>query len=185
MKNDIKFISERISYRKTSEETTIIITGKIERSKESLLLAWILAWSFCGILILIALFGDYPREQKLYFVIFLSFWTYFEYKVIYVFRYRKWGKEYLRIADGKLTIKRSISKIAKANEYFIENIRNLSIIEKNNKSFFQQLEKSFWTIGDEGISFEYLGKFIKLGIQLDEVENKKLLKFLKEELQVK
>lgn len=182
MKNDIKFISERISFRKSPDETTIIITGKIDRSKESLLLAWILAWSFCGILILVSLFGDFPREQKLYFIIFLSFWAYFEYKVINVFRYRKWGKEYLRIADGKLSIKRSISKIAKANEYFIENIKNLSIIEKNNKNFFQQLEQSFWTIGDEAVSFECLGKYIKFGIQLDKNEANKLFKLIKEEL---
>lgn len=182
MKNDIKFISERISYRKTADETTIIITGKLNRAKESLLLAWIIAWTICGLFILYALFDDYPKEQKLYFIIFLSFWAYFEYKIIKVFRYRKWGKEYLRIADGKFFIKRSSSKYAKADEYFLENIQNLSLIPKDEKSFFQQLEQSFWTIGNEAIYFQYLGKFIKLGIQLEDFEKKTLLRLLTESI---
>jgi hypothetical protein len=178
MSKDIKFISERVSYRKTPEELTIVITGKIEKSKETLLLTWLLAWSFCGIYIFIQLFLDYSREEKLYFIVFLSFWFFFEYKILKAFRWRKWGKEYIRKSIDLLTIKKSITDYAKADEYFIENIKNLTFIEKNKTNFLNQLENSFWVIGDDKISFDYQGKTICFGMQLTEKEVNSILKLL-------
>lgn len=178
MKQDIKFISERVSYRKTDEELTIIITGKIERSKETLLLTWLLAWSFCGIFIFSQLFMDYSKEEKLYFIVFLSFWLFFEYKILKVYRWRKWGKEYLRLSSEKLTIKKSITDYAKAEEYFVENIKNWQIVSKSPSNFFQQIEKSFWMLGDDCIQFDYQGKTIRFGMQLDEKEIKSILRLL-------
>lgn len=178
MSKDIKFISERVSYRQTPEELTLIITGKIERSKETLLLTWLLAWSFCGIFIITQLFLDYTREEKLYFTVFLSFWAFFEFKILKVYRWRKWGKEYLRKTNEKLTIKKSITEYAKAEEYFIDNIKNWGISNKNETNFFYQLEKSFWVLGDECIQFDYQGKTIKFGMQLSEKEANIILKLL-------
>ncbi len=77
MSKDIKFISERVSYHKNEDELTLIITGKIDRAKETLLLTWLLAWSFCGIFIISQLFMEYTREEKLYFIVFISFWAFF------------------------------------------------------------------------------------------------------------
>lgn len=179
MAKDIKFISQRISYRKSADALSIIITGKIERSKETLLLSWLIAWTFCGLMVLYAMFfQSLSKEEKLYLVIFLSFWGYFEYKIIKVFRWRKWGKEYIMIADGKLSIKKSIKEFGKADEYFLDNIKNLKPVEKSKTSFFQYLEKSFWVMGDECIQFDYQGKTIKFGMQLEQNEVLPVLKLL-------
>lgn len=178
MTKDIKFISERVSYRKTVDELTIIITGKIERSKETLLLTWLLAWSFCGAVIIAQLFMEYTREEKLYFIVFISFWAFFEFKILKVFRWRKWGKEYLRLTNEKLTIKKSITDYAKAEEYFVENIKNWGPAQKSNTNFFQQLEKSFWVLGDDCIQFDYQSKTIRFGMQLSEKETVDILKLL-------
>lgn len=179
MAGEIKFISERISYRKSEDGLSIIITGKIQKSKETLLLTWLLAWTFCGLMVLYAMFfQDLSREEKLFLVIFLSFWVFFEYKITKVFRWRKWGKEYLLISDGKLSIKKAVNDFGKAEEYFLENIKNLKPVEKSATSFFQHLEKSFWVMGDESIQFDYQGKTIKLAMQLEEKEVKSVLKLL-------
>lgn len=178
MSKDIKFISERVSYRKSDEELTVIITGKIDRAKETLLLTWLLAWSFCGIFIISQLFLDYIREEKLYFIVFISFWAFFEYKILKVYRWRKWGKEYLRLTSEKLTIKKSITDYAKADEYFIENIKNWQLIPKSKTNFFQLAEKSFWVMGDDCIQFDYQGKAICFGMQLSEKESMSVLKLL-------
>ncbi len=178
MNKDIKFISDRVSYRKTPDELTLIITGKIDRSKETLLLTWLLAWSFCGIYVISQLFFDYSREEKLYFVVFLSFWAFFEYRMIKVYRWRKWGKEYLRRADGKISIKKSVTEFAKADDYFLENIKNWGKVKKSEANFFQQLEKSFWTLGDDTLCFDYQRKTISFGMQLSEKEIQGILKLL-------
>jgi hypothetical protein len=178
MSKEIKFISERVSYSKSPEETTVIITGRIDRLKETLLLTWLLAWTFCGIFIFIQLFMEYTREEKLYFIIFISFWLFFEYKILKVYRWRRWGKEYLRLTPEKLTIKKSVTDYAKAEEYFIENIKNWQLVTKSPTSFFQQMEKSFWMIGDDCIQFDYQGKTIYFGMQLIEKETNSILKLL-------
>lgn len=178
MSKDIKFISERVSYLKKENELTIIITGKIEKTKETLLLTWLLAWTFCGFFIISQLFMDYTREEKLYFIVFISFWAFFEFKILKVFRWRKWGKEYLRLTPEKLTIKKSITEYAKADDYFIENIKNWQIIPKSKTNFFQLAEKSFWVLGDDCIQFDYQFKTITFGMQLTEKETSSILKLL-------
>lgn len=178
MNKEIKFISERVSYLKKENELTIIITGKIEKAKETLLLTWLLAWTFCGLFIISQLFLEYTREEKLYFIVFISFWAFFEFKILKVFRWRKWGKEYLRLTTEKLTIKKSITEYAKADEYFIENIKNWQIIPKSKTNFFQLAEKSFWVMGDDCIQFDYQGKTITFGMQLTEKETTSILKLL-------
>lgn len=178
MSKDIKFISERVSYLKTEDELTIIITGKIDRAKETLLLTWLLAWSFCGIFIISQLFMDYTREEKLYFIVFISFWAFFEYKILKVYRWRKWGKEYLRLTNEKLTIKKSITDYAKADEYFTDNIKNWGIVPKSKTNFFQIMEKSFWVLGDDCIQFDYQTKTVQFGMQLESKEINSILKLL-------
>ena len=178
MSKDIKFISERVSYLKNEDELTLIITGKIDRAKETLLLTWLLAWSFCGIFIISQLFMEYTREEKLYFIVFISFWAFFEFKILKVYRWRKWGREYLRLTAEKLTIKKSITDYAKTEEYFIDNIKNWQIVPKSKTNFFQLAEKSFWVLGDECIQFDYQTKTILFGMQLSEKEAIAILKVI-------
>ena len=48
MKNE-KYISDRISFFDHGTSTSIVISSKINRLKETMLLFWILCWSACGI----------------------------------------------------------------------------------------------------------------------------------------
>ena len=57
----MKQISERISYRKEGKELILIISGKIERWKESLLSAWLFMWIFIGAYIIFQFFQ--PRKK--------------------------------------------------------------------------------------------------------------------------
>ena len=48
----MKFISERISYHRHNQYTTILVSSKVEKWKESLLFSWMIMWIAIGALIL-------------------------------------------------------------------------------------------------------------------------------------
>lgn len=174
----VKKLSERVSYKDHGSFITIVISPKLDRKRETLLTTWVLAWTVCGIIILSQLFMDYTKEEKLFMVAFLSFWVYYEYRIGYVWLWRKRGVELLKIEDGKLNYKRSIREYGKAHSFFIDNIKEFGKMDKE-ESFFKELERSFWVIGGERLGFEYQKKIVKFGVQLNDEETNKLEKFLK------
>ncbi|MFZ5552214.1 MAG: hypothetical protein ACOZCO_03790 [Bacteroidota bacterium] len=174
----VKKLSDRVSWKEHDAYTTIVISPRLERGKETLLTTWVLAWTVIGIIFIVQLFLEYTREEKLYMIVFLTFWAYYEYRVGYVWMWRRKGVELIKIEDGKLTYKRSINKYGKAYSFFLDNIRNFGKMEKE-ESFFKELERSFWVIGGERLGFEYQQKTVKFGVQLSDEETNKLENFLK------
>ena len=87
----MKYISERISFHRHDEYTTILISTKVEKWKESLLYGWLMLWVLVGIAIAYVLVtGNYlnlaldntPKNQlQLFLIIFLVFWAYYLYNV--------------------------------------------------------------------------------------------------------
>ena len=74
-------IGERINYKTEAGNLEVSISGKIPKWQESLLFFWVLAWSLCGIFIVQYLFGDWPRDQKLFLVVYLAFWAFLNTKL--------------------------------------------------------------------------------------------------------
>lgn len=188
----MKFISDRISFHRHAEYTTILISTKVEKWKESLLFGWMLMWSLIGVLIFYLLItGNYqieemtttPKNQlQLFLIIFLIFWGYYLYRIIRVYWWRRKGVEYLKIDKDSLLIKRAFGKIGIARSYLYTNMGLIQLLMRPEKSFSKVMQSAFWDIGNESIEFEYEGKKIIFGIQLDSSESKKLSEFLKTEI---
>jgi hypothetical protein len=147
----MRMISNRISVD-DSKKLSVVILGKVERWKESLLLYWLLAWSFCGAVFAYQFFGDSPFQYSIPMLIMLLFFLYFEIKMI------------------------------KVNHYKTNEIENFYQAEHSSKNFFSFMEDSFWVIGGQRIYFSYRNKKVILGIQLNEVEVKRLLSLLNGQL---
>jgi len=177
-----KSIGDRITWVEDKGVLSISISGRIEKWKESLLFFWILAWTFCGIYVAVQLFGDYPRDTKLAFAVYLVFWVYFQFKVGYAWLWRRWGKEYIKIDSESFRMKRDIRTYGKAHHCYIENIKSLSRVDYSKNHFLRGYNNSFWTIGGESLSFEYLSKKIGFGLQLNERDATELMRLVKEHL---
>lgn len=174
----IKNISERVSYKEHQNYITVVISPRISDSKQMLLTFWIFAWTFCGLAIIAQLFFEYPREFKLTIAVLAVFWLYYEYRIGYVWLWRRKGFELIKIEDGKLTYKRAIKAYGKSYEFYLDNISALKKVEVKN-SLGAEMGNSFWVIGGERLQFEYNKRTVKLGIQLEDEETIKLEKFLK------
>ncbi len=177
----MKTIGDRISYSEKGHSLVIAIKSKTARWQESLLMAWVVAWTLSGGYYIYEMStGDYAREERLMFFVLISFWLYFEIKIGKVFLWRKYGKEFIRVTADKLTLKRDIRSYGKAHHYFLDNISNVDLIpEQADKSLSKQYENSFWVMGGETIVLNHNGKLVKLGLRLEQEEAKQLLRLLR------
>lgn len=188
----MKYISERISYHRHKDYTTILISTKVEKWKESLLYGWMMLWMLVGIAIVYVLItgnylttvaGDTPKNQlQLFLIIFMVFWAYYLYKIIRVYSWRKRGVEYLKLDKEALVIKRAFGKLGKAHSYQYANMEPIKILDQKEKSYSTVMQGAFWDIGNERLSFDYFHKAIIFGIQLDSNEAKKLKEFINSEM---
>ncbi len=179
----MEYLSERVSLDRNSERTSVVISPRLPRNRQTLLLTWVLAWTFCGIYIL------YERTQlppgdpvRQYLLAFLAFWAYFEIRVVRALLWRLKGFELWRIKDGQFTIKDSILGFGGANNYFIVNIQKLGLITIDETSWKWQMNESLWVVGGERIGFEHMGKKVVLGKGLTDEEANELLPVLKHAL---
>ncbi len=178
-----KYISDRISYLDHGNKTTIIISSRIDRRRESLLLFWILAWTACGAYLLYYLAtGDHKRQMLIGLIIFISFWFYFEYRIGKVFLWRKWGMEFISLDEEEFIYKRAIGKYGKANRFFHEDMSDFEIDRINPKSVTINIEDSFWFLGGERIKVKGKGKYLRFGRQLSEKECDDLVRLIKKQI---
>ena len=170
---------KRLIIEKNKGETIVAINGKIERWQEALLLSWVVMWTALGVYVFLQLFGDYPRDNKLTFFVYLVFWAYFEFRGVHALLWRLFGQELIKITDSEILYKRDIKSYGKAIRFQRENVKNVRLNEANTKSFASVYHKSFWIVKGGDVLFDYLGKTIALGVQLEEKDARKLMKALR------
>lgn len=178
----MEYIGKRISIQRKENELSIVILSFKDKLKNKMLLIWAALWSLSGIVIASQYFTITDHDTKTAIIVWLGFWAYFEYKIVVAYKWRTSGSEKLRISKEMLFYKRSLGKGGKIKEYKIDLIKQLKIIETKENSFFENLNDSYWMMGNETISFDYNGADIKLGIQLDAADAKALLKLIKNKL---
>lgn len=171
----MRFISNRISIEEDSERLSVIIFGKTDRWKESLLLFWLLSWSFSGSVFLYYFLAETSYQYSLPMLILIAFWAYFEIKVIRVFLWRRSGFEHIEFSEDSLSIKNNIKGYGKRQKFNIRQINEFKVIMQSNKNFFAFMDQSFWVIGGDKMYFLYDNKDIIFGKQIDEKEEKALL----------
>lgn len=176
----MKLIGERVSYKDHEDYSTIVISTKIDRWKETLLLTWLLGWTVCGGVFFYYLFtGGFPREQKLLLLVMCVFWLFFEIRIGKTYLWRKSGMEFIKIDKDILTIKKSIRSFGKAVPYQLGRIKDIQGLELSPKGFNKSMNDSFWVIGQGTVRFFYNGKEVRFGTQLDTKDSSKLAKTLK------
>ncbi len=171
----MKVIGERISILKKEDLLSIVILPKSDNKKLAVMFFWLLAWSVCGIIVFVNYFQVSSRDAKLFIIIYLSFWAYFEFKIARAFMWRKYGKEKLWVTGGTVYYQQEIAKKGKIQQFDFHLIQDLKLIERSEFSFSDFINSSFWIKGGERIAFTCAHKTIRLGMQLEDKEAKALI----------
>lgn len=188
MTNQVTYWSDRIGIKKGEEELTVYIksSSKTDQKKLRYLKMWAIAWTIIGLIVISQLFFPYSREEKLYFVVYLAFWAYFEYRVLYAYYFRQYGIETIYVNNGKIFLRRDILNKKGKPKYFTLHRKNpFFLTEDAGTGFFQQMGNSFWSIRGGKIAFGEKPKEYRFGLQLPEADANRLVKLLNESIRVK
>ncbi|WP_066759667.1 hypothetical protein [Crocinitomix algicola] len=186
-----KWIGDRISIVDQDKSTTIVIHPIRVWWKEILLTLWVVSFTFIGLYMLYQLltgfvglnYMDIPTEeeldnQRIYAIVFLGFWGYFEFKTVKALLWYRFGKELLRLDLDGMTIKKSILSYGKANRYFFENIKKFGQRKQEETSFGQFFENAYWSMGTDALSFSYMGKEKSFGRRLNDKDSRLLMRLI-------
>jgi len=166
--------SERIEINK-KDGFEIVIKSFYDDAKQSMLVAWVILWTIAGIGIITQFFVPQVEDFKIFLAVWLAFWAYFEYKVIFAFRWRKHGLERIILKDEMLTIIREISGRGLPEKFDVNWIKNLRKKEIKENNIIYSISKAYWNPGDERIVFDYKGKEVYFGKELNEKETKSII----------
>jgi len=181
-KSSVRVIDQKVSYTTSDQRLRIIILGKIERWKETLLMTWVAAWIFCGIVVFLEWRSAVDEQTQVTYFVFLVFWAYFLWRAGRTMLFRIGGNELIEINQEELVIKKSFFTYGKSKSYFLENIKDFKLIQLSKSSFAYTYEKGWWNLGGEMLSFEYNGRNIKFGMQMTDATTSKVHKLIKKQI---
>jgi hypothetical protein len=168
-------MDKRINISKKENTLEIEIKALKDDAKQKILLVWIVLFSLCGVAILSQFFYDYDKPTKFFFAVYLAFWLFFEFKVIYAYRWRNAGLEKIIVNGAEITLIKEIGKRGITQVINSDKISNLRLYEPEELSFIKSINTSYWNINKYSLAFDYQGKPLPFAIDLDKTEAKKLL----------
>jgi hypothetical protein len=168
----MKWIGKRTSFVDDKLKTTIIIDAEDIGWQKALMGAWFCMWLTIGATMFWTFTLKLSQQELIIVVIFLVFWSYYAFRVGRQFFWLLWGKEYIKINEAALYLKKGIKGYGKANSYFLENIQKLRVDQPKENSIQSFWESSPWIRGGERLEFDYQGKIIRFGRKLDEKDAK-------------
>jgi hypothetical protein len=176
----MKLITERLSIKKHSNYTTIVITP-IKNFWTSLLLgSWLGMWIMIGLAVVCSFFiFELSNQEQIILFVFLSFWLYYSIKIGYTFLWIHYGKELIKLDENGINYKRSIFKYGKMHTIFYENVIAINSHIPKVNSFEFVWESSPWISGGERITIETKLNTVKIGRKLSQNEVYPLVDLLK------
>ena len=176
---NIQVIGKRSSLLMNNSTFSLVILPTDDKKKMFLLFMWLLAWSVSGIIILANYFQLTHQNTKMMILVWLAFWAYFEFKILKVFMWKRFGKEMLWIKNGRLFYQQNINGKGKINEFDVNLVSDWKLITIEKESFADAFNQTFWVKGGERLEFTCQGKQVKLGMQLTDEDAQTILKKIK------
>lgn len=175
----MKLLGQRISIVKKQNLLSIVILATNDKPKLAMMFLWLLAWSVCGVIVMINYFQITNEKAKLFLIIYLSFWVYFEVSILRAFVWRRYGKEKIWVKDGLFYYQREINGKGKIREFNPELIREFKILELRPSNLMDNLNQSFWVRGGERLELLYQAKRLRFGMQISDEEAKTVFNEIK------
>ena len=170
-------MDSRIQIVSTENKLEVVIKAFYNEKKQQMLLIWIVLFSLCGLAILSQFFENYDAGTKVFFGVYVAFWLFFEFKVIYAYRWRKYGEERLIMENNELILVKTIGKRGITQRFDIKELKKFDFLKDSNGSFVKSMNTSYWNINKYHLVMKLENSEIPFAI---DIENKMAKKILKE-----
>lgn len=182
---NIQTIGKRSSILIKDQVFSLVILPTDDKKKVTLMFLWLLAWSVSGVIVIANYFTLQQESAKLFIIIWLAFWAYFEFKIVRVYMWKRFGKEKLWIKNGTIFYQQDINGKGKIKEFDVNLVSDFDLIALTKGSIADTFSQTFWVKGGERIEFTCQSKVIKFGMQLDDEDANKIISALKKFLKGK
>lgn len=176
---NIQAIGKRSSILIKDQVFSLVILPTDDKKKVNLMFLWLLAWSVSGVIVIANYFTLTQESAKLFIIVWLGFWAYFEFQIVRVYMWKRFGKEKLWIKNGTLFYQQDINGKGKIREYDVNLVSNFELVELTRGSIADTFSQTFWVKGGERIEFICQSKNVRFGMQLEDDDAKKIITALK------
>ena len=159
-------ISAEITIKQSELIWSLVIRPAISVWQRRLLLLWIICWTACGIWIMSHYRWAQSENEKLFLIVYLSFWLYFEWSITRVYLWKRFGNERLWIKNGRLFYSQKLLKPGRISSWPLNTLGECEAIEYKNHGFNESISQSFWMMGHPRIQISVPGRTLRLGYQL-------------------
>ena len=178
-------MDKRVTIEKKENQLMITIKAFCDDTKQKMLLLWIILFSLCGLAIISQFFGNYDNNTKVFFGVYVAFWVFFEFKVVYAYRWRKFGVERIIVDDEFITLIKEIGKRGITQKVPLKEVVNLRLFENKDTDFVKSMTSSYWNINKYTLVFDYQETMVPFAIDLLPKNSKFILKELREFIKTK
>ena len=181
----MEFIGKKISIVRKDDELSIVISASEKKNASVPMLLWLLLWTVSGPLLCYQLWNNPDKNTKVFIFIFGAFWLYYWVRAYYAFMWKRFGREVIKLREGKFFIKKDIRKKGKIHSYDMDFIKDLRKREAAGSSIMAALSSADWLSLKETLAFEYSGKEVRFGYDLSEQDAQELLRLLRHHIKAK
>lgn len=170
-----RVMDSRINIDQQKEKLEITIKAFCDEKKQKMLMVWIALFTICGVAIITQLFEDYDAGTKVFFGVYVAFWLFFEFKVIYAYRWRKQGEERIIIENNELYLIKTIGKRGVTQRFAFDEIKKVDFFKDSNGKFVKEMNTSYWNINKYHLSLQLENTQIPFGIDIKQADAKKIM----------
>jgi hypothetical protein len=175
----VEYIGKKISIVRKPDEISIVISASEKKSAANALFFWMICWLACGPLLCFLLWNNPEKQVKVFILVFGAFWLYYLVRVYYAFMWKRYGREVIKLREGKIFIKKDIRKKGKVHVYEGAFVKNLRKRDVNANSIGAALSSADWLALKETLAFDHYGKEIRFGYELKNEDAQELLKLFR------
>lgn len=171
----IEQMDKRINIEQENDKLVITIKAYCDEKKQKMLMVWIVLFSLCGAAIITQFFEDYDAGTKVFFGVYIAFWLFFEFKVIYAYRWRKMGEEKIIVENKELYLIKTIGRRGVTQRYELSDIKKIDFFKDSNGKFVKEMNTSYWNINKYHLALFLETNMIPFAIDITQQDAKKVL----------
>ena len=168
-------MDNRIQITKEEKKIEVVVKAYFDDKKQMMLILWIFLFSLCGFAILTQFFEDYDAGTKVFFGVYVAFWLFFEFKVIYAYRWRKYGEEKIIIENDQIFLIKTIGKRGVTQQFNLKEIKKIDFFKNPNAQFIKSMNTSYWNINKYHLVLHLENTSIPFAIDIVNGDAKKIL----------
>lgn len=123
-----------------------------------------------------------PQVLRFFFGVYIAFWLFFEFKVVYAYRWRKHGVERIIVDEEEFILVKTIGRRGLTQIFKQDEIKRIDFFKDEKGEFAKSMTTSYWNINKYTLVIHLENEKIPFAVDLENKDAKKILNLLRDKL---